>query len=106
MSTSSSYVPIYNNSGSAVININDNVKISGYYRGIYNYYGTLNVNGGKIEATYQNNSAYGIYNYYSSAKTYINAGEIRVYYGIYNYYTSAKLEMTGGKVVGTGAYGI
>ena len=106
MSTSSSYVPIYNNSGSAVININDNVKISGYYRGIYNYYGTLNVNGGKIEATYQNNSAYGIYNYYSSAKTYINAGEIRGYYGIYNYYTSAKLEMTGGKVVGTGAYGI
>ena len=105
-STSSNYAPIRNNSSSAVININDNVQIIGFYRGIYNYYGTLNVNGGKIEATYSNSSAYGIYNYYSSAKTYINAGEVKGYYGIYNNNSSAIVEMTGGKVIGTGAYGI
>ena len=101
---STSYAPIYNNSSSSVININDNVQIIGYYRGIYNYYGTLNVNGGKIEATYSNSSVYGIYNYYG--KTYMTTGEVKGYYGIYNYYSSAIVEITGGKVIGTGASGI
>ena len=106
MSTSSSNAPIYTNNSSSITNINDNVKIIGYYRGIYNYSGTVNVNGGYIEATYSNSSAYGIYNYSSSAKAYINNGEIKGYNGIYNYNSSSIAEITGGKVVGTGAYGI
>ena len=106
MSTSTSYAPIYNNSSSAVININDNVQINGYYRGIYNYYGTLNVNGGSIEATYSNSSSYGVYNYSrTTVKLYLNGGKITGYYGIYNG-SSSTLEMTGGKVIGTGAYGV
>ncbi len=105
-STSSSYAPIRNNSSSATINIKDNVQIIGYYRGIYNYSGSLNLNGGKIEATYSNSSAYGIYNYQSSAKTYINIGEVKGYYGIYNSNNSSLVEVLGGKVIGTGAYGI
>ena len=106
MSTSSSYAPIRNNSSSAITNIEDNVQIIGYYRGIYNYYGTLNVNGGKIEATYSSSSAYGIYNYSrSTVKLNMTTGEVKGYYGIYNG-SSAALEMTGGKVIGTGAYGI
>ena len=67
MSTSSSNAPIYTNNNS-VTNINDNVQIIGNYRGIYHYYGTVNVNGGKIEATYQGSSAYGIYSSSSSSK--------------------------------------
>ena len=103
---SSSYAPIYTNNSNSITNINDNVQIIGYYRGIYNYYGTLNVNGGKIEATNQSSSVYGIYNYSrSTVKTYINNGEIKGYNGIYNG-SSSTLEMTGGKVVGTGAYGV
>ena len=65
--------------------------------------GTVNVNGGYIEAIYQGSSGYGIYLYNGSAKTYINGGEIRGYYGIYNHGT---VEVTEGKIVGTGAYGI
>ena len=105
-STSINYAaPIYTNNSSSITNINDNVQIKGYHRGIYNYNGTVNINGGKIEATYQNNSAYGIYNYASNSKTYINAGEVRGYFGIDNG-SSATLEIRGGKVIGTGAYGI
>ena len=66
--------------------------------------GTVNVNGGYIEATYQGSSGYGIYLYNGSAKTYINGGEIRGYYGIYN--SIGTVEVTDGKVIGTGAYGI
>ena len=101
MSTSTSYAPIRNNSSSAIININDNVQIIGYYRGIYNYYGKLNVNGGKIEATYSSSNSYGIYSYYGT--TYINSGEIKGYYGVYN---CGAFTITGGKVIGTGGYGI
>ncbi len=105
-STSTSYAPIYNNYSSAIINIDDNVQINGYYRGIYNYNGTLNVNGGKIEATYSSSSAYGIYNYSrTTVKLYINGGEVKGYYGVYNG-SSSTMEMTGGKVIGTGAYGV
>lgn len=102
--TNSSYGAIRNNSSSAVININDNVKITGNYKGVYNYYGTLNLNGGTIEAIYNGSSGYGIYNYQSSAKSYIKNGLVTGYYGIYQ--SSGTVEMTGGKVVGTGASGI
>lgn len=102
--TNSSYGAIRNNSSSSVININDNVKITGNYKGVYNYYGTLNLNGGTIEAIYNGSSGYGIYNYQSSAKSYIKNGLVTGYYGIYQ--SSGTVEMTGGKVVGTGASGI
>ena len=106
MSTSSSNAPIYTNNSNSITNINDNVQIIGYYRGIYNNYGTVNVNGGKIEATYQKSSGYGIYNYSrTSVKTYVNSGEVKGYYGIYNG-SSSTLEIIGGKIIGTGAYGI
>ncbi len=106
MSTSSSYAPIYTNNSNSITNINDNVQIIGNYRGIYNSNGTVNINGGKIEATYEGSSAYGIYNYSrTTVKTYINSGEIKGYYGIYNG-SSSTLEITGGKIIGTGAYGV
>ena len=104
--TSSSYAPIYTNNSSSVTNINDNVTLSGYYYGIRNYNGTVNVNGGLVESTYSNSSAYGIYNRAnSSVKTYIYGGEITGYNGIYNE-NNATLEMSGGTVTGTNAYGI
>ena len=105
MSTSINYAPIYTNNSNSITNINDNVQIIGNYRGIYNSVGTVNVNGGKVEATYQGNSGYGIYNSSSNSKTYINDGEIKGYYGTYNG-SSSTLEIIGGKIIGTGAYGI
>ena len=103
MSTSSSYAPIYTNNSNSITNINDNVNIIGYYRGIYNNSGTVNINGGYIEATYNNSSAYGLYKNNANCTVYINGGEIKGYNGIYNY---GLLEISEGKIIGTGAYGI
>ena len=97
------FVSIRNN---GIIEINDKAQIIGKQIGIYNQNGTINVKGGTIEATNISNTAYGIYNNAEeNGNVLINEGEIKGYYGIYNGKTST-IEMTGGKVIGTGAYGI
>ena len=102
--TSTIYAPIDNNTGSSVININDNAHIIGYNTGIRNEYGVVNINGGCIEATNLKSSAKGINNL-NAAKIYLNAGEVKGYYGIYITNNSV-VDMRGGKVVGIGANGI
>lgn len=94
---------ILNDHEKAIININDNVWVRGYYYGIYNNNGTVNINGGKVEAQYTESSARGIYNYSPTAVVNINGGEVLGYYGIYN---NAIVEMKDGKVVGMYGDGI
>ncbi len=100
-STSSSYRAIYN---TGVLTQNGDLTISGYYRGIYNT-NIFTLNSGKVESTYNNNSAYAIYNYSSGDIVNINGGEVSGYYGLYNN-SSATANIKGGKITGTGAYGI
>lgn len=101
-STSSNYAAVYVNNN-AIFTQDGDITVSGYYKGVYNY-GTFNLNSGKVESTY-NNSGYAIYNYTSGDVTNIYGGEVVGYYGIYNS-SSANTNVYGGKIEGTGNYGI
>ena len=105
-SKSETYKPIYNDCDTAIVNINDNVWVRGYYYGIFNNSGTINIEDGKVEATASSSSARGIVNESPTSNINIHDGEILGYYGIYNNDSSSVVEMTGGKVVGINANGI
>ena len=105
-SKSETYKPIYNDCDTAIVNINDNVWVRGYYYGIFNNSGTINIENGKVEATASSSSARGIVNESPTSNINIHDGEILGYYGIYNNDSSSVVEMTGGKVVGINANGI
>lgn len=97
-STGSSYSAI-SNSGN--LTQKGDLTISGYYRGVYNSSSSsvFTLNSGKIEATYNSSSAYGLYAY---GTTNINGGEIKGYNAIYAY--TGTTNITGGNIKGT--YGI
>ena len=78
---------------------NGELTVSGYYIGIYNHGATYTLNSGKVQSTYDNSSAYGIY--YGNIT--INGGEVSGYTGIYY---SSTLTINNGIITGTGSYGI
>ncbi len=94
--TSSSYYAIDNND---TLTQNGELTVSGYYRGIYNSGATYTLNSGKVQSTYDNSSAYGIY----YGNIIINGGEVSGYTGIYRPTT---LTINNGTITGTGQYGI
>ena len=100
--TSGSSYRAISNSGTLVME--GNLTVSGYSRGVYNS-GTFTLNSGKVEATYNNSSAYAIYNYSSGDIVNINGGEVTGYVGLYNN-SSSKSNISGGKITSTGSYGV
>lgn len=105
-STTESNRTIFNDGENAVINIDEEAWVRGYYYGIYNHSGTVVIDNGRVESTYSASSARGIYNETETSKLYINNGEVQGYYGIYNNDVNSLVEITGGKVVGLNADGI
>ena len=105
-STSESNRTIYNDGEKAVVYIDENAWIRGYYYGIYNHSGIINIQNGRVESTYSASSARAIFNETSTSKVNIDNGEIQGYYGIYNNDSNSIVEIKGGKVVGLNANGI